>query len=67
MGFINYSLTKLKDEDVEEQWFSFQLEEFDETKRVIRNRKSKKEGQYNGQKDRQTTIYKTLHWKLKIE
>jgi len=37
-------------------------EEFDDTKEVIRIRKSKKDGQHNDQKKRtkwQTTIYKT--------
>jgi len=41
---------------------------FADTKGVIRSRKSKKNRQYNGQtKNRQTTIYKTLHRKLKTE
>jgi hypothetical protein len=44
----------------------FFQEEFDNTKGVIRIRKSKKNGQYNGQRKKykstkgQTTIYKTL-------
>jgi hypothetical protein len=45
-------------------------EEFEDTKGVIRIRKSKKDRQHNGQKKkykRQTTVYKTLHIKLKIE
>jgi len=43
-------------------------DEFDDTKWVIRIRKSKKDRQHNGQKKKgQTTIYKTLHIKLKIE
>jgi len=33
--------------------------EFEDTKGVIRIRKSKKDGQYNDQKKGQTTIYKT--------
>jgi hypothetical protein len=39
-------------------------EEFVDTKGVIKIHKSKKDGQYNGQKKRtkgQTTIYKTLN------
>jgi len=38
------------------------LEEFEDTKGVIRSRKSKKDKQHNGQKKKeksQTTIYKT--------
>jgi len=45
-------------------------EEFEETKGVIRIRKSPKGCQYNGKKKEQTfetTIYETLHIKLKIE
>ena len=43
-------------------------EQFEDTKGVIRIRKSKKDKQHNGQKKKgQTTIYKTLHIKLKIE
>jgi len=45
-------------------------EEFEDTKGVIRIRKSKQDRQHNGKKKRtkgQTTIYKTLHIKLKIE
>jgi hypothetical protein len=45
-------------------------EEFEDTKEVIKIRKSKKDKQHNGQqkKDkRTTTIYKTLHRKLKIK
>ena len=35
---------------------------------VIRSRKSKKDREYNGQKEKgQTMIYKTLHRKIKIE
>ena len=44
-------------------------QKFEDTKGVIRSRKSKNK-QYNGQKKRtkgQTMIYKTLHRKLKIE
>jgi hypothetical protein len=41
-------------------------ERFEDTKGVIRIRKSKKDRQYNGQKQKgQTTIYKTLHTKTK--
>ena len=44
---------------------------FADTKRVVRGRKSKTDRQHNGQKrkgtDGQTTIYKTLHRKLRIE
>ena len=50
--------------------FVFILEEFEDTKGVIWNCNSKKDGQHNGQqeKDKQTTvIYKTLHRKLKME
>jgi hypothetical protein len=45
------------------------LEKFEDTKGVIRSRKSKKDRQYNGQKgDKgQRTIYKTLHIKVEIE
>jgi len=44
-------------------------EECEDTKVVIRIRKSKKDRQHNdqGKKDKQTTIYKTLHIKLMIE
>ena len=53
-------------------------EEFEDTKMVVDNSKTnrqyngqkKKDRQYNGQKKKnkgQTTIYKTLHIKLKIE
>jgi len=48
---------------------SFQ-DRFEDTKGVIRSRKSKKDGQYNDQKKRtkgQTIIYKTLSRILKIE
>jgi len=42
--------------------------EFGDTKGAIRIRKSKKNRQHNGQKTKgQTTIYKTLDIKLKIE
>ena len=44
-------------------------ERLSDTKGVIRSRKSN-DRQYNGQKkmdERQTTIYKRLHSKLKIE
>jgi hypothetical protein len=44
--------------------------EFEDTNDVIRIRKSKKNRQRNGQRNRikgRTTIYKTLHIKLKIE
>jgi hypothetical protein len=50
--------------------FNGPRKEFDDTKGVIRIRTSKKDRQYNGQKKRtkgQTTIYKTLHRKLKKE
>jgi hypothetical protein len=43
---------------------------FADTKGVIRSHQSKKDKQYNGQRKRTkglTTIYKTLHRKLKIE
>ena len=45
------------------------MEKFEDTKGVIRSRKSKKDRQYNGQKgDKgQRTIYKTLHIKVEIE
>ena len=43
-------------------------DEFDYTKGAISIRISKKDRQHNGQKKKgQTTIYKTLHIKLKIE
>ena len=45
-------------------------EEFEDTKRVIRIRKSKKDRQHNNPKKRpkgQTKIYKTLHSKLKLD
>jgi hypothetical protein len=48
-------------------------EEFEDTKEVVRIRKSKKDIQHNGQKKKdkrtkgQTTIHKTLHTKLKVE
>jgi hypothetical protein len=42
-------------------------EEFEETKGVIRIRKSTKDCQHNGKKKEQTMIYETLHIKLKIE
>ena len=43
-------------------------EELEDTKGVIRIRKSKKDRQNNDQKETgQTTIYKTLQRKLKIE
>jgi hypothetical protein len=46
-------------------------EKFADTKRVVRGRKSKKDRQHNVQKrkstDGQTTIYKTLHRKLRIK
>jgi len=43
-------------------------EEFEDTKEIIRIRKSKKDRQHNGQtKKEQTMIYKTIHRKLKIE
>ena len=48
----------------------FSLEKFNDTKRVIRSRKSKKERKHNDQKKKdngQTTFYKTLHRKLKVE
>jgi len=43
--------------------------QFEETREAIRSRKSKNDRQYNGQKKNdksQTTIYKTLHRRLKI-
>ena len=44
------------------------IRKVEDTKGVIRSRKSKKETQHNGQKKKgQATIYKTLHRKLKIE
>jgi hypothetical protein len=42
-------------------------EEFEDTKGVIRIRKSKKDRQHNGQKKNDKQIYKTLHIKLKIK
>jgi len=46
-------------------------EKFADAKRVVRGRKSKTGRQHNGQKRKstkgQTTIYKTLHRKLRIE
>ena len=43
-------------------------EEFEDTKEVIRIRKTKKNIQHNGHKKKgPTAIYKTLHIKLKIE
>ena len=45
-------------------------EEFEDTKEVVRSRKSKKDRQRNGQEKNDKTIYndlKTLHRKLKIE
>ena len=45
-------------------------EEFEDTKGVIKIRKSKKDRQHNGQRkgtEGRTKIYKTLHIKLKIE
>jgi len=45
-------------------------EKFEDTKGVLRFRKSEKDRQHNGQKKKSkwtTTIYKTLHRKLKIE
>ena len=42
-------------------------EEFEETKGVIRIRKSTKDCQHNGKKKEQTMIYETLHIKIKIE
>jgi hypothetical protein len=46
-------------------------EKFADTKRIVRDRKSKTDRQHNGQKRKstngQTTIYKTLHRKLRIE
>jgi len=43
-------------------------EEFEDTKGIIRIRKSKKNRQHNGKRTKgQTTIYKTLHRKPKIE
>jgi len=49
--------------------YRVQRDEFEDTKGVIRIFKSKMERQYNDQRKRtneQTTIYKTLHRKLKI-
>ena len=43
-------------------------EEFEDTKRVIRIRKSKKNRQHNGQKYKSTNNYlQNIHIKLKIE
>jgi hypothetical protein len=55
-----------------EQYFRYIYEENNDTKGVIRNHKSKKDWQYNGEKKKkggkvQTTVYKTLHRKLKIQ
>ena len=50
--------------------YSVQREEFEDTKGVIRICKSKIERQYINQRKgtkEQTTIYKALHRKLKIE
>jgi hypothetical protein len=41
-------------------------ERFEDTKGVIRSRKSK-DRQHNGQKKKNSMIYKTLHRKLKIQ
>ena len=42
-------------------------EQFEDTKWVIKSRKSK-DKQYNGQKEKgQTMMYKTLHRKVKIQ
>ena len=49
---------------------SFRIYNFKDTKGVDRNRKSKKDKQHSGKRKSrkgQTTIYKTLHIKLKIE
>jgi len=45
------------------------IPKYEDTKGVIRSHKSKKDGQYNGQKrtKSETTFYKTLHRKLKIK
>ena len=49
----------------------FQQEKFEDTKGVIRSRKSQKKHTTQWSKEKstkgQTTIYKTLHRKLKIE
>ena len=54
-----------------DQFYEKQLQEkIEDTKVVIRSCKTKKDRQHNGQRKRtkeQTTIYKTLHRKLKIE
>jgi len=43
-------------------------EEFEDTKGVIRIRKSKKNRQHNGQKDKRTSNdLQSIHTKLKIE
>ena len=42
-------------------------EDFEDTKRVIRIRNSKKDRQHWPKEKGQTTIYKTLHIKLKIK
>jgi hypothetical protein len=45
-----------------------QQKQFEDTKEVIKIHKPKKDRQHNGQKKKdKTTIYKTLHIKLKIE
>ena len=44
-------------------WTNLQQEEIEDMKGVIKIRKAKKNRQHNGQ----TTIYKILHIKLKIE
>ena len=53
------------------QWLRQMGEKFEDTKEVIRIRKSKKDRQYNGQKKKkrklQPTIYKTLHRQQTIE
>jgi len=55
--------TKLKPQTIEHKKG---IGKFEYTKGASRSRKSKKDRNYNDQKDKKT-IYKTLHWKLKIE
>ena len=43
------------------------FQKFEDTKGIIRSRKSKKDRQYNWQKKKDKTIYKTPHRKLTIE
>jgi len=56
--------------DAECKYIMLPKEEFEDTKGVIRIRKSKKNGQHNGQKNKDKRTYSDLeniHIKLKIE